>query len=166
MEAYASRQYLEVNMFEHIAVGEIPRDERTEELVRQAAGLIFTEIEVKAMGGSTTDSFTREDYLKRARRERLFVAIDRTGDVIGAATLYIRHVNDSEQSELSNIAVAPDYRRHHIGNRLITSTEAAVKLDGIDAMVVIPLDSSLSFYVEQGYEKEYDGSYYYIKSLQ
>jgi ribosomal protein S18 acetylase RimI-like enzyme len=141
-------------MPEHIAIAEIPQDERTELLLQQAADLLFTEIDVKAMGDTSPDDlFAREITRERFSYNRLFVAVNEAGNVVGAATL---NTNSIPEAQLSDIAVAPEYRRQHIGDKLLTSAENAAKVAGADTMKLYHLESAVPFYLAKGFELKTD----------
>ena len=136
-------------MSERIAIAEIPQDERTELLLQQAADLLFTEIDVNAMEGSPDDLHARKSTRDRFSYNRLFLAVNEVGNVVGAATLYTKNL---PEAELSDIAVAPEYRRNHIGDHLLTAAENAAKEAGAETMELYHLESAIPFYLAMGFE--------------
>ncbi len=140
-------------MSERIAIAEIPHDERTELLLQQAADLLFTEINVNAMEESPDDLLAREITRAGFRYCRLFLAVNEVGNVVGAATLYTKKL---PEAELTDIAVAPEYRRNRIGDHLLTAAENAAKEAGAETMKLHHLDSAIPFYLAMGFKLTVD----------
>ena len=143
-------------MSELVAIAEIPQNEHTEILVRQAAELLFREVNQKEMGDSPDDLVAQKISLDDVKHRRLFVGVDKTGDVVAAAGL-----TRSSEPTVDRIAVEPEYRREHIGGQLLSAVEGAAKEDGANQLILYPTDSSIPFYTAQGFEvvADEDGSH-------
>jgi N-acetylglutamate synthase-like GNAT family acetyltransferase len=135
-------------MIELIAFAEIPRIPNAEYLQQQASELMFIEVGQKELGDSPTDAVAQKIYREEVENFRLFAGVDRTGKVLGSATLSQVF---SEPSVMS-LAVMPEYRRNRIGGRLLFIVEKAAKHDGASRLIIYPTDSSRPFYEAQGYK--------------